>query len=63
MAGETRTILVVDNEERVLDLIQTLLTDLPHDVLITTSPHQAMDVLASREVAVLLCDPVNLAVM
>ena len=56
MATETYTILVVDDEEAILDLIQTILEDLPHKVLLTSSPQQAIEILRAQEIALLLCD-------
>ena len=58
-AGKTlkrHTILVVDDDQTVLDVLQRLLSNLPHNLVLTTSPAEALEILRGTEVAVFLCD-------
>ncbi|MCK5849772.1 MAG: protein kinase [Kiritimatiellae bacterium] len=50
------TVLVVDDEEAVLGLMATHLSDLPYTIIPTSSPAEAIHILKNREIAVLLCD-------
>lgn len=53
---EEHTVLVVDDEEAVLRLLDIQLSVLPCKILPTTSPAEAIHILETREIAVLLCD-------
>ena len=54
-ANET-TVLIVDDEERILEAMHLSLIQLPYIYLRTTSPSEAIQILRSRDIAVLLCD-------
>ena len=56
MNSDDYTILVLDDEEAVLGLMATHLSELPYTIIPTTSPAEAIHILESREIAVLLCD-------
>ena len=59
MAADKRDVhevLVVDNEEPILSLIQRQLADLPFVIIPTSSPAEAIHLLKTREISVLLCD-------
>ena len=49
-------ILVVDDDEVVLDVLKRLFSCLPHNLILTSSPLQALETIKTTEVAVLLCD-------
>ncbi len=49
-------ILTVDDEEAVLKLIGQHLDGLPYVIIPTTSPAEAIHILQTRDIAVLLCD-------
>ncbi|HBA83164.1 MAG TPA: hypothetical protein DCZ95_03625 [Verrucomicrobia bacterium] len=49
-------VLVVDDEEIVLKLLERQLSDVPAKIVPTLSPAEAIHILKSMEVAVLLCD-------
>lgn len=56
---ETRdvpTVLIVDDDEMVLDLMKRQLSGLPLAIIATISAAEAMDVVRKMEIAVLLCD-------
>jgi CheY-like chemotaxis protein len=50
------TVLIVDDEERILEAMHLSLIQLPYIYLRTTSPSEAIQILRSRDIAVLLCD-------
>ena len=57
MSADTRhTVLVVDDEEAILLLIQRQLQNLPYLIVPTSSAAEAVHILESREVAMLICD-------
>jgi len=56
MPHDVHTILVVDDEESILRLIERQLTNLPFIVIPTSSPAEAIHILQTREISVLLCD-------
>ncbi|NCC52136.1 MAG: response regulator [Spartobacteria bacterium] len=53
---EKHTVLIVDDDEQILRLIEGQLAHTPHRVIPTASPAEAIHVLKSCEVSVLLCD-------
>ncbi|MFC1462180.1 protein kinase [Verrucomicrobiota bacterium] len=56
MVSEEYTVLVVDDEETVLRLLDIQLSVLPYKIVPTTSPAEAIHILETRDIAVLLCD-------
>ena len=54
--SETYTVLAVDDEEAVLRLLTHQLSNLPCAFIPTSSPAEAVHILQTREIAVLLCD-------
>ncbi len=50
------TVLLVDDEETVLALLKKQLARLPYVLITTTDPAEAIRLLATREIAVLVCD-------
>ena len=56
MQKDVHTILVVDDEESILHLIERQLMALPFIVIPTSSPAEAIHILQTREISVLLCD-------
>lgn len=55
-ARPVHTVLVVDDEEAVLKLIEHQLTGLPFAIIPTRSPAEAIHILNTMEIALLLCD-------
>jgi CheY-like chemotaxis protein len=53
---DVQDILIVDNEESILALMQRQLMDLPFVIIPTSSPSEAIHLLKTREISVLLCD-------
>ncbi len=49
-------VLLVDDDEMVLDVLQTHLGGLPCTLIPTTSPSEAIHVVTNMEIAVLVCD-------
>ncbi len=57
MAEDERPmVLVVDDEQEVLKLMYRQLAQLPYNIVPTTSPAEALHLIQTQEVAVLLCD-------
>ncbi|MBN1268610.1 MAG: protein kinase [Kiritimatiellae bacterium] len=56
MTHRVHTILAVDDEEQVLQLLTRQLRDLPYSIIPTSSAAEALHILKTREIAVLLCD-------
>lgn len=54
--SEAYTVLAVDDEEAVLTLLTRQLSNLPYVFIPTSSPAEALHILKTREIAVLLCD-------
>ncbi len=54
--GEAYTVLAVDDEEAVLKLLTHQLSNLSCAFIPTSSPAEAIHILQTREIAVLLCD-------
>ena len=54
--SEAYTVLAVDDEEAVLKLLTHQLSNLPCVFIPTSSPSEALHILKTREIAVLLCD-------
>ena len=54
--SETYTVLAVDDEEAVLKLLTHQLSNLSCVFIPTSSPAEAIHILQTREIAVLLCD-------
>jgi len=54
--AEKHTILIVDDDEQVLKLMERQLAETPHRIVPTSSPAEAIHILKSREVSVLICD-------
>lgn len=50
------TILVVDDDELVIEALALHLSELPYTILPTRSPAEAIHILQTKEIAVLLCD-------
>jgi CheY-like chemotaxis protein len=50
------TVLIVDDEEPVLTLLAHQLSKLPYVIIPTSSPAEAIHILETREIALLLCD-------
>ena len=53
---EAYTVLAVDDEEAVLTLLTHQLSNLPCVFIPTSSPAEAIHILKTREIAVMLCD-------
>lgn len=51
-----QTVLIVDDEEAVLKLIEHQLTGLPYAIIPTRSPAEAIHILKTMEIGLLLCD-------
>ncbi|NCC52135.1 MAG: response regulator [Spartobacteria bacterium] len=56
MPNGVHTVLVVDDEESILQLIERQLINLPFIIIPTSSPAEAIHILQTREISVLLCD-------
>jgi two-component system response regulator HupR/HoxA len=54
--SEKITILLVDDDENTLSAISRELADEPYELLLATSGSEALDIMASRQVAVLVAD-------
>jgi DNA-binding NtrC family response regulator len=52
----TRTIVCVDDDDRVLAAIVRCLRALPVEILWTTDPHEAVELVRTRDIAVVLSD-------
>jgi CheY-like chemotaxis protein len=55
-ARPVHTVLIVDDEEAVLKLIEHQLTGLPYAIIPTRSPAEAIHILKTMEIGLLLCD-------
>ncbi len=57
MADDERLmVLIVDDEQEILKLMYRQLVELPYNIVPTTSPAEALHLIETQEVAVLLCD-------
>ncbi|MFH0954067.1 MAG: protein kinase [Verrucomicrobiota bacterium] len=56
MGAEPHTVLIVDDEEEVATLLAHQLSSLPFVIVPTSSPAEALHILKTKNVAVLLCD-------
>lgn len=54
--SKQRNILVVDDDQIVLDVMDKLLRSGPAHLILTASPEEAIEILRTTEIAVLLCD-------
>ncbi|MBN1673454.1 MAG: protein kinase [Kiritimatiellae bacterium] len=49
-------VLVVDDDNVILTMVERLLSCVPHNLILTASPQEALEILKTTEIAVLLCD-------
>ncbi|MCK5849916.1 MAG: protein kinase [Kiritimatiellae bacterium] len=50
------SILIVDDEEDIIEMLSAFLAELPHEVLTAQSSSEAIEILNKKEIAVLICD-------
>ncbi|MBN2302054.1 MAG: protein kinase [Lentisphaerae bacterium] len=56
MNEKRNTVLIVDDDKDVLDLLATCLEDLPYEIVTTDNPLEAIKILSTREISLLICD-------
>lgn len=55
-SNNVTTILIVDDDQDILDVLDACLSDLPCEVLTVNTPAAAIEAISTKEIAMLICD-------